>query len=208
MNAERQKTIFIAVLCIIPAVILCALAIVVLAGNGKYVKVSGRVTFADGTPLRRGQIVFTDYYVMGRSDLDENGEYTLHTFRKDDGVPRGTYRVYITSAIRFETMDDEDVGALQIGKLAKSHFLIDEQYMNPETSGWIVEVKKKSKFDFVVYEPGKVPEELRTEEAKFQFDPIYRQQKVREYWESKSEEEQEENNRFHQKRRTVNPNLL
>ena len=132
----------------------------------------------------------------------------MHTFRKDDGVPRGTYRVYITSAIRFEMMDKKDVGALQIGQLAKSYYLIDDQYMNPETSGWIVEVKKISKFDFVVYEPGKVPEELQTEEAKFQFDPIYRQQKVKEYWENKSEEEQQENDRFHQKRRTVNPNLL
>ena len=105
-------------------------------------------------------------------------------------------------------MGVKEVDSLQIGELAKSYFLIDQQYMDPMTSGWVVEVEKKSKFDFVVYEPGKVPEELQTEEAKFQFDPVYRQKKVKEYWENKSEEEQQENDRFHQKRRTVNPNLL
>ena len=165
-----------------------------LVGCGKFIKVSGRVTYADGTPLTRGQILFSDGYYMGRSDLNENGEYQLHIFRKNDGIPPGIYNVYIVSAIQFEEIKTKrEVSARAIGEVAKMHLLIDQQYTTPAPSGWVVEVNKKNrKFDFTVYPPGKVPEEEQTEESRFQFDPEYRARKVKEYWQEKAKEEEEE----------------
>ena len=187
----------------------------------RFVHVTGRVTYGDGAPLTRGQICFTDGYYLGRGDLDENGEYSLRMFRKNDGIPRGSYQVYITSALRFEIddsvtktdvdNDDEDrYRVLRTGRVAKVVEMIDRQYTHPLTSGWSVEVKKKSSFDFVVYPPGQVPEDEITEEARFQFDKKYRAKKVKEYWKNKAEEEGDGENAESgpPKPRLVNPSLL
>ena len=120
--------------------------------------VTGRVTFPDGTPLTTGHVVFTDDYTLGKCDLDENGEYSIHTFSRNDGIRPGTYKVYVSGAVRFKKSDVEK----------------DEQYSNPDASGWVVEVKKSMKVDLVVYPPGEVPEDQRTELAKYMFDPEYR----------------------------------
>lgn len=189
--------------------------------KSKFVHVTGKVTYADGAPLTRGQICFTDGYNLGRGDLDENGEYSLRMFRKNDGIPRGSYQVYIASALRFEIADgvtkaevsgdDEDkYKVLKTGKVAKVVEMIDRQYTHPSTSGWVVDVKKKSSFDFVVYLPGQVPEEEVTEEARFQFDEKYRAQKVKEYWKKKAEEgdDGESSENEPPKPRLVNPSLL
>ena len=82
--------------------VLCAVFLVSFASTlvgcwqPRQVKVSGRVTFADGTPLTYGQVCFSDGYYLGRGDLDENGEYELRIFRKNDGIPPGVYQAYIT----------------------------------------------------------------------------------------------------------------
>lgn len=156
----------------------------------RQVKVTGRVTFSDGTPLTYGQVCFSDGYYLGRGDLDENGEYELRIFRKNDGIPPGVYQAYITCAIRLEG-DDSRTGRFNQG-LAKLVMLIDRQYTTERTSDWVCEVDKKHKrFDFTVYPPGEVPEDQITEEARFQFDEEYRRKKVKEYWQEKGEEERE-----------------
>ena len=177
--------------------VLCAVFLVSFASTlvgcwqPRQVKVSGRVTFADGTPLTYGQVCFSDGYYLGRGDLDENGEYELRIFRKNDGIPPGVYQAYITCAIRLEA-DDSRASRGNPG-LAKLVMLIDRQYMTERTSGWVCEVDKKHKrFDFTVYPPGEVPEDEITEEARFQFDEEYRREKVEEYWREKGEEEREE----------------
>ncbi|MBQ9873597.1 MAG: hypothetical protein IJM30_03950 [Thermoguttaceae bacterium] len=177
------------------------------AGCGDKVPVTGRVTYENGTPLTLGQIIFTDDYYMGRSDLDKNGEYSIHTLRRNDGIRKGTYRVYITGAIRLESDDSTNISAEEIfsGKVAeiKPVRLIDMQFMTPDTSGWVCKVKKKSRFDFVVYPPGEVPEDKKTEAAKYMFDPEYRK---------KVQAERAKENGAPpfpvKKKRTVNPNLL
>ncbi|MGI6402361.1 MAG: hypothetical protein ACOX0A_09715 [Thermoguttaceae bacterium] len=192
--------------------------------ESKFVRVTGKVTYADGTPLTRGQICFDGGYYLGRSDLDKNGEYSLHIFRKNDGVPPGIYQVYITSALRFEADDtvvsvpktpdgeeDDRYVVLKSGNIAKVVELIDLQYTNARTSGWVVEVSKKaSSFDFTVYPPGEVPEDEVTEEARFQFDPQYRAKKVREYWQDKAREDEDSEGSDVEppKPRLVRPELL
>jgi hypothetical protein len=170
-----------------------------LTGCGDMVRVTGKVTYPNGQPLTIGQVIFTDDFYMGKSDLDKNGEYSIHSVRPNDGIKRGVYRAYITSAIRFEPTEEITDAVLNY-RCDDPDLLIDMQHTNPDTSGWVFDLQKNSKIDFVVYPPGEVPEEERTEAAKTLFDPEYRK-KVK-------EQQGEAEPPKPIKRRTVNPNLL
>jgi len=172
----------------------------ITAGCNGNVHISGKVTYSDGTPLSIGQIIFTDYFYMARSDINKDGEYSLHSIRRNDGIKRGTYKVYITGAMRFQPSDDvtENKG-LAPSRLDSTEFLIDNQYMIPDTSGWEFELKKSQKIDLIVYPPGEVPDEERTEAAKLFFDEDYRE---------KVEKEQKNSFELEKKHRRVNPKLL
>ena len=179
----------------LPAVVL-ALLLATCAACSNQVKVTGKVTFADGTPLTMGTVYFTDSFHLGRSDLDKNGEYSLHCYRRNDGVPKGIYQAYITGAIVFNQGESRETefGALDLQKVG---YLIDMQYMIPDTSGWLFDVQKDCRIDLVVYPPGQVPEEERNEKAKYFFDPEYRK-KV----------DKEKGKEPPKKPRLVNPSLL
>lgn len=172
----------------------------VCVGCNGNVHISGKVTYPDGTPLSIGQIIFTDDFYMAKSDINKNGEYSLHSARRNDGIRRGTYRVYITGAMRFEESDDDSpsVGLAPV-RMDRIVNLIDDQHMTADTSGWEYELKKSQKIDFTVYPPGKVPEEARTEAAKLFFDEEYRKKVKKERGTSFESEK---------KTRRVNPNLL
>lgn len=179
-----------------------AFVFVALAGCNGNVHITGRVTYPNGQPLTVGKVIFTDDFYMGKSNLNKNGEYSIHTLRRDDGIKKGVYRAYIVGAVRFEpgkTVKDR----LQDYTLDNLVLLIDMQHTNPDTSGWVFDVQKNSKIDFVVYPPGEVPENERTEAAKMMFDPEYR----RKVQQQKAKEEGGVPPGL-KKRRTVNPNLL
>ena len=173
-----------------------------LVGCNGNVHVTGRVTYPNGQPLTIGQVIFTDDYYMGKSDLDKNGEYSIHTLRRNDGIRKGRYRVYIVCAFRFEETE-EIKDPLQNYRFDTPVALIDDQHMNPDASGWVFDVQKNSRIDLTVYPPGEVPESERTEAAKMMFDPEYRK-KVKE---QKAKEEGAKPPEL-KKRRTINPNLL
>ncbi|MBR5757112.1 MAG: hypothetical protein IKX88_00760, partial [Thermoguttaceae bacterium] len=139
-----------------------AFVFVGLVGCNGNVHVTGRVTFPNGQPLTVGKVIFTDDFYMGKSNLNKKGEYSIHTFRRDDGIKKGVYRAYIVGAVRFEpgeTFDDP----LQSFSLDHLVLLIDIQHTNPDTSGWLFDIRKDAKIDFIVYPPGEVPESERTE---------------------------------------------
>jgi hypothetical protein len=182
---------------------LCLLVAAVAGGCSRNVHITGKVTYANGQPLKGGQIIFTDDYCMGRSDIDPNGEYSIHTLRRNDGMPKGTYKVYITGAFGF-TEEAPTGKGLQSYRMDTLSSLIDMQFTNPDASGWEFEVQKNSKIDLVVYPPGEVPEEQRTETAKYMFDPEYRKQVDGAKGPPKPGEASAKPN----KKRLVNPNLL
>lgn len=183
-------------------VFVSALFLASLVGCSGNVHVTGRVTYPNGQPLTIGQVIFTDDYYMGKSDLDKNGEYSLHSLRRNDGIRKGTYRVYIVCAFRFQETDAIK-DPLQSYRFDTPVALIDDQHTNPDASGWVFDVQKNSRIDLTVYAPGEVPESERTEAAKMMFDPEYRK-KVKE---QKAKEEGAGPPEL-KKRRTVNPNLL
>lgn len=182
---------------------LCILASAI--GCSNKVQVTGRVTYENGQPLTIGQVIFTDDYYMGKSDIDKNGEYSIHSVRRNDGLRKGVYRAYITGAFRFQPEENprsyEYQGQRIEARMDELVPLIDRQHMNPDTTGWVFDIQKKSRIDFIVYPPGEVPEDKKTEAAKMMFDPEYRE-KV------KKERAAQERPELPKKRRTVNPALL
>ena len=115
-----------------------------LGCGGGNVGMSGTVTFSDnGEPLQLGTVYFSSPSFESRGRLDEKGNYTIGSLKESDGLPKGTYTVYVNGANRFE------------GSEAEGNFrmvpLIDRKFTQPETSGLTVNVDGKSKrFDFKV----------------------------------------------------------
>lgn len=138
-----------------------SLAAVLILGCSNQVRVTGKVTFEDGTPLTEGKVVFdkdTSFQAVGQ--IQSDGSYTLGSYKVTDGVPRGTYKVYITGAVSSQT---RDVGvraqtgeqSFERGQVSIPMFtkLIHPKYEAPETSGLVCEVNQSMKYDIKVTPP-------------------------------------------------------
>ena len=73
--------------------------VLLLTGCGDKEKLSGKVVFSDGQPLTTGTIYFTNNNYTARAHLRENGTYDVGSLSERDGLPAGTYKVYISGAI-------------------------------------------------------------------------------------------------------------
>ncbi len=125
------------------------LILLLFVGCGGQVGVTGKVTFKeDGKPLTKGTVVFTKPLFMAGGVLNENGEYTLSSYKPGDGTQKGEYQVYITGA---EEPSDKE------GEMPKP--LINEKFTSPETSGLKCTVSGATTFDITVE---KVNSEQRT----------------------------------------------
>ena len=122
-------------------------------------KVTGKVTFPDGSPLTKGQVMFQKEGFIASGDLRQDGTYSAGKAKDGDGLPPGQYQVFISGA-----MDTEETQPAQPQStgLAKSPFfstprlipLVASEFLSPKTSGLSVEVKGGSvKYDFTVEPP-------------------------------------------------------
>jgi hypothetical protein len=116
------------------AVTLLFLFVVLLNGCSNKLPLRGKVTYSDdGSPLEYGVVCFETPTFLARGEIGKDGKYVVGTLRQRDGIPRGTYNVYVSGT--------------EIG----SGFLIDKKYANPQTSGLQFTVDGKNKiFDFTV----------------------------------------------------------
>ena len=116
-------------------------SLVPLSGCGnKMHKISGRVTYSDTEePLEIGFVCFANGPTFARGMIKENGTYTMGSFSETDGLPPGTYQVYVDGARkglgkRHEDDDDEQYQEL-----------IDRKHTRPDTSGLTFVVDGKTK---------------------------------------------------------------
>ena len=121
-------------------------------------KVTGQVTFPDGTPLTKGQVMFQKDGFVASGDISKDGYYSAGKLKDGDGLPPGQYQVYITGASTFgaETNAQQQVadsGRIPSFKTPKPMDLIASKYMGPNTSGLTVEVSGNTKFDIKVEPP-------------------------------------------------------
>jgi len=72
--------------------------ILLLAGCSDNLPLRGKVTFPDGEPLGIGTVYFEKAGFVARGDLRANGTYDVGSLGSKDGLPAGTYKVYITGA--------------------------------------------------------------------------------------------------------------
>ena len=130
---------------------LCALLFavaVVATGCGKP-KVTGKVTFADGSPLTQGTVNFTDDKILCKGSIKEDGSFEMRTLKPGDGVPPGTYKVYLTETMRF----GEAIESTSLDTTAVMHKTVNDvppKYSNPEQSGLTIDVKKSMKYDITI----------------------------------------------------------
>lgn len=129
-----------------------ALLFLGVAGCGpKLYPVRGKVTYADGTAIAEGMVVFEskgqENPVMARGDIRADGSYELGTKKPGDGVPAGTYRVLVTPK--------SDPNAIDKPKRPPP---FDSRYMEFKTSGLECEVKAEAnEFPIRVTAAGKRP---------------------------------------------------
>jgi hypothetical protein len=123
-----------------------SIVLALLAGCNKgYVSMGGRVTYSDnGDPLEKGTVAFMTSTFQARGKIGADGRYTIGTLSDTDGLPKGTYQVFVTSSEDFQWIDE-------LTGTYITTYRIDGKFANPETSGLTVEVDGKTKtFDFQV----------------------------------------------------------
>lgn len=114
-------------------------------GCGSNCKVTGKVTFKDGTPLTHGEVIFETSDTVASGKIQPDGTYTLGTKNLADGVPKGTY------AVAVRAMDESGITSGMLpGEAPPPKSLIAKQYRTSSSSGLSCEVKGKTVYDIAV----------------------------------------------------------
>jgi len=130
-----------------------AVLLVVVAGCGDKVPLSGTVTFSDnGDPLPQGAVFFQSDKVLAQGAIQPDGKYTVGTDKMTDGLPRGSYRVYIAGSELLTYVQTRTGVTDHAGRNIDEQFrdeivthVIDRKYANPDTSGLTFEADGKEK---------------------------------------------------------------
>jgi len=122
------------------ATLLLALLFAAGCGSGN-VRLGGTVTFDDGTPLTTGAVIFSTDSFMARGTIGEDGKYDMGTYGAADGLPAGTYKVYISGATE----------EITVGGQLGLYSLIDPAFAEYNSTPLNVEVPVSgNKFDITV----------------------------------------------------------
>jgi hypothetical protein len=117
------------------------------SGCSNNVGVSGKVTFPDGKPLAVGTVVFTNSEgFFARAGIRSNGSYQMGRIKDGDGIPKGTYIVYLLDADTIEQSASPTGTPRYIPQ-------VNKKYLNEATSGLSCDVKGKTVFNFQVERP-------------------------------------------------------
>lgn len=122
---------------------LCCVLFATGCNSGK-VPVCGNVTFSDDqSPVTSGTVYFQTESYLARGALQADGSYVLGSEKAKDGLPPGTYRVYVQGALT-------EVGKTPGGEPVFESML-DDKYTDSVKSGLVFEAGKGDKrFDFQV----------------------------------------------------------
>lgn len=131
------------------------------AGCSKNARVSGKVTFPDGSPLTVGKVTFETANYVASGTLKEDGTYTIGSLSDRDGLPPGQYQVYIAGAMKQGGSTNMNVptasgsGPRATTSVAMPVFMpvVAQKYTKASTSGITCDVKKSMTFDFTVEPP-------------------------------------------------------
>ncbi|MDR2757348.1 MAG: hypothetical protein LBC20_16745 [Planctomycetaceae bacterium] len=116
-------------------------------GCSNNVGVSGKITFPDGTPLTVGTVAFTNSAgFFARASIQPDGSYRIGRIKDGDGIPKGTYTIYILDADLIEKPASPTDTPRYIPQ-------VNKKYLSEATSGLSCDVKGKTLFNFQVEQP-------------------------------------------------------
>ena len=125
------------------AFLFCLLLCLIAAGCGGNKKLTGKVTFTDGSPAPNGTVVFLKDNFMSRGEIQSDGTYRISSEGVNDGIPPGEYRVYVSGV---SEMPEGPPSAMMLPVL-----LGDPKYTDPETSGLTCKIPAPgNRFDFSI----------------------------------------------------------
>lgn len=145
--------------CYLPLVLAVMILVMSSLGCGKNHQLKGTITYKDGTPITTGMVNFDSGTSISRGKIQSDGSYTVGTLKDKDGIPKGTYSVYITGAeVGLESGKNQRVRVDSMGNpipiMAGHRQLVDRKYMNASTTPIQCEVPAaKNRFDFIVEPP-------------------------------------------------------
>lgn len=97
------------------------------------------------SPVTTGEVIFVTESFQAVGTIQEDGTYTVGSLEMADGLPPGTYRVYISDAVDL----GEDIDSPEDDKP-----LVAEKYTAADTSGLTCEVPaENNRFDITVTPP-------------------------------------------------------
>ncbi|MCL2622820.1 MAG: hypothetical protein FWD31_04050 [Planctomycetaceae bacterium] len=144
--------------CYLQMVFVATVLGVAALGCGNNYQLKGKITYEDGTPIPVGMVHFDSGTSLSRGRIQSDGSYTVGTLKNTDGIPKGTYKVYITGAeVAMETdtrVQRMDAMGNPMPTMAGYRQLVDRQYMNASTTPITCVVPvEKNRFDFTVEPP-------------------------------------------------------
>ena len=132
-------------------------ALLVLAlciGCSENVSLRGTVLDENGNPITIGVVNFVSEQGLSRAQIQSDGSYVVGTLKERDGLPRGTYRVYVTNAeiyVPSQAPPRVDAMGHVSPAMPDTRPLIASRYTTEATTPIIVEVPAPgNRFDIVV----------------------------------------------------------
>lgn len=126
--------------------LLCLLALTL--GCSSKTKVTGKVTFEDGTPLTTGEVRFESSGKLASGKIQPDGTYSLGSVGESDGIEKGTYKVSIYA---MDYSDAKSSGDPATAAPPKS--LVAKKYQSAKTSELECVVDGTKVFDIKVEKP-------------------------------------------------------
>jgi major membrane immunogen (membrane-anchored lipoprotein) len=132
--------------------ILPLLLILLVTGCSNSIKVSGKVTFSDGSPLDTGNVIFENEYHSFRGKIQKDGTFRLGRLKDGDGIIAGKYQVAIVGALTQNSSENHR-------KVVSTTYLVAEKFRLPKTSGIEYDIQKKTTDISIIVEHPKTGEE-------------------------------------------------
>jgi hypothetical protein len=138
-----MKNYFISIFC---AIILCC------GGCSEKVSSQGTVKFPDGTPLGVGTVYLSNGLVMYQGAIQKDGTFSIGELKDGDGIPPGTYKVWIADANTTENVYDAKKENI-IKRI--DHIIIDPKFTDKNTSNlqFMIGKGQKNQIEIVVEKP-------------------------------------------------------
>jgi len=79
---------------------IASLSLFVCLGCSNQHRLTGKVTFSDGQPVTKGMVIFSNGAFQARGEIQADGSYTASSTGKNDGLPKGEYKVTVSGVTK------------------------------------------------------------------------------------------------------------